>query len=1144
MTISPRNLSLAGATFLGGLILALIGAYQTRLHYRVAAQNQFDILSQQLSTEVEKRTTQPLYGLRALNGLYQGSEEVNRLEFRSFVDYRDLENEFPGVIGFGFIERVMRKDLDGFLASERADNASYFTLKGESYLDDLYVIKYIDPLLPNIKAWGYDVGSNDSQRATVERAIRTGQASLTEKVALSQDKNMSAGFLYLLPVYQQNSSPETPEERFKHLVGLAYCPIIIDQVFAQLVDRTGNLLDIEVFDGRIRTREHLLYDADDIMVSASISNGVHTFGNRLFNKTVTILIGGQEWTLIITSTDKFAAQVSSLAPLSVAVGGIVISILLAGMVFNLGTSRTRAEALAREITESLRTSERESKRLAMVASRTSNAVTITDDQSRIEWINEGFVRMTGYTLEEVKSRVPGSFLQGPLTDPDTIKLMHDGVKSGEGFKTEVINYHKDGHTYWVEIEVKPLKMDDGFITGYMAIESDITERKEAAQQLQANEQRLSSLTREVPGVIFQFEVTAEGKRSFTFFSEAYRELFGRDPEIVLKRAAILLTTVHEYDRRKVKTSLEKAIKTSTPWMCIFRIRRPDKSVRWIDARSTNSQGADGTKYWYGVLNNITETQQAKFFAETAQAKAEEANQAKSQFLAMMSHEIRTPMNGVIGMTSLLLDTDLNEEQREFTNIVRSSGESLLTLVNDILDFSKIESGKMELELTEFNIRDCAEGVLDLFAHKAAQLGIDLMYEIAHNVPSEIRGDVTRLRQIIVNLIGNALKFTEQGEVELNIYIARNEADQKELVISVRDTGIGISEEGIGKLFQSFSQVDNSTTRKYGGTGLGLAISKRLAELMGGRMWVESEVGVGSTFLFNIVPQWVSSKTKKYLPTERPNLSGKHVLIVDDNATNRRIISTLITKWGMSEVNVESGEAALATIEKEEPFDLAILDMQMPEMDGVMLATKIRQQPAYRELPLILLSSIGHQADESDMSVFDSVLSKPAKPSEIYDAIIKVLSTNTPFPIEVKAKSSQPIIDENTSHSDRILMAEDNTVNQKVALHMLAKLGYRCDSVANGQEAVDAIASRDYDVILMDMQMPEMDGLEATRTIRKNQRKDRQTPWIIALTANAMEGDRERCLEAGMNDYLSKPVKSSPLATALVKAREKRKGKQS
>lgn len=904
------------------------------------------------------------------------------------------------------------------------------------------------------------------------------------------------------------------------------------------------LLDIEVFAGRIQTREHLLYDADNILVAASISDGVHTYGNRLFHKNLSIEIGGQEWTLVITPTDKFAAHVDSLAPWGVAVGGVVISFLLAGLVYNLGTSRSRAEAMAREITEDLRTSEIESKRLAMVASRTNNAVIITDDQSRIEWVNEGFVRITGYTLEEVKGRVPGSFLQGPLTDPETVKLMREGIKSGEGFKTDVINYHKDGHHYWLDIEVRPLRTDDGFITGFMGIQSDITERKETEHQLSANEHRLTSLTREVPGVIFQFEVSPEGHRSFTFFSEAYRELFGRDPEIVLSRAAILWTTVHEDDRRKVRKSLEKAIKTRTPWVEIFRIRRPDDSVRWIDARSTSATGEDGTQYWYGVLNNITETQEAKFAAEEAQAKAEEANLAKSQFLAMMSHEIRTPMNGVIGMTSLLLDTDLNEQQREFADIVRSSGENLLTLINDILDFSKIESGKLDLELTEFNVRDCAEESLDLFAHKAAQVGVDLLYEIADDVPIEIRGDVNRLRQVIVNLISNALKFTEKGEIELNISIGHNETDQKELVVSVRDTGIGIPEEGIGKLFQSFSQVDASTTRKYGGTGLGLAISKRLAELMGGRMWVESKEGVGSTFFFSIVPEWISSKTKRYLPTERPNLRGKNILIVDDSATNRRILSTVVNKWGMSEVSVESGQEALNAIEKEGPFDLAILDMQMPAMDGAMLAEKIRQRTGCAALPLILLSSIGHQADHSHIALFDSVLTKPAKPSQIYDAIIKALGTTSPLPMEAKTKSTQPLIDKAKAHPDRILMAEDNSVNQKVAIHMLAKLGYRCDSVSNGQEAVDAIASRDYDVILMDMQMPEMDGLEATRMIRENQRSHKPRPWIIALTANAMEGDRERCLAAGMDDYLSKPIKSTPLATALLKARDIRASQQS
>ena len=911
-------------------------------------------------------------------------------------------------------------------------------------------------------------------------------------------------------------------------------------MLAPPVDRPGNLLDLEIFEGRIQTREHLLYDADDIMVAALVSNGVHTYGNRLFNKNISIQIGGKEWTLVITSTDKFAAQVGSMAPLSVTIGGIVISFLLTGLIYNLGTSGSRAEALAGEITQSLRISERESKRLAMVASRTSNAVIITDDQSRIEWVNEGFVRMTGYTFAEAEGRTLSSFLQGPLSDPDIVKMIREGIKSGEGFQTELINYHKDGHAFHLEIEVQPLRRDDGSITGFMAIESDISERKEAAQRLKADEQRLSLLTHEVPGVIFQFEVPAQGKSAFTFLSDAYRDLFGRDPETVMHRPTALFMAVHENDRLKMYQSLKDAVETSSPWMAIYRIRRPDNSVRWIDARATTSQDANGNQFWFGVLNNITETQEAKFVAEEAQAKAEHANLAKSQFLAIMSHEIRTPMNGVIGMTSLLLDTDLNDEQREFADIVRSSGEVLLTLINEILDFSKIESGKLELELSEFNIRDCAEGALDLFAHTAAQKGVDLLYEIEDDVATEIKGDVTRLRQIIVNLIGNALKFTEKGEIELNLSTGRNESNLKELVISVRDTGIGISEEGIGKLFQSFSQVDTSTTRRYGGTGLGLAISKLLTELMGGRMWVESEEGVGSTFRFSIVPEWITTKPKRYRSTERPNLRGKHVLIVDDSASNRRIISKLITKWGMSAVKAESGQEALAAIEKEERFDLAILDMQMPEMDGAILATKIRQQTGNAGLPLILFSSIGHQIDDSTMQLFDSVLNKPAKLSQIYNAIIKALGPTESFP----TKSSQPVINETTVHADRILMAEDNTVNQKVALFILAKLGYRCDSVSDGQEAVDAIASRDYDVILMDMQMPEMDGLEATRTIRKNQREDKPTPWIIAITANAMEGDRERCLEAGMNDYLSKPIKSSPLATALLKAREVREGKQS
>ncbi|TWO71966.1 response regulator [Caenimonas sedimenti] len=697
------------------------------------------------------------------------------------------------------------------------------------------------------------------------------------------------------------------------------------------------------------------------------------------------------------------------------------------------------------------------------------------------------------------------------------------------FVSEVFR-HGSGERIWVAENAHVVRDAEGRTLYYEGTVEDITEQRRTDLTLASRQAQFAALIDTIPDRVWLQD--AEGV--YVLSNPAHQRHHGLAADRILGRTAKDLFDAATAER--VRASDLKAMASPVPLVYENElVSAAEGETRLFEIVKAAVRDTEGRSVGLvGIARDITARKRAEADLIAARDAAEAGGRAKAEFLANMSHEIRTPMNAVIGMSDLLLDTRLDDTQKEFADTIRTSGDQLLALINDILDFSKIESGFMQLERVPVNLSDCIEGAFDLTGRAATAKGLDLLYWIEDEVPRTIFSDVTRLRQVFINLVNNAVKFTPEGEVFVRI--SRRLADDGKVLLhaSVRDSGIGIPREAMDRLFQVFSQVDASTTRQYGGTGLGLAICRRIVTLMGGRIWVESEDGKGSNFQFEIP---LEAAPHAAAPARKTvGLAARKLLIVDDNATNRRILTLQTQRWGMLPEAASSGAEALAWLDAGKTFDAAIIDVQMPFMDGYMLAAEVRKRRNARELPMLALTSLGDTGQRFAGLDVAQTLMKPTKATVLFDAICELFD-RLPPPAAAPAGGDKPKVPKLGELVPlRVLLAEDNEVNQRVATLMLTGLGYQRELAGNGLAVLEAVASaaaagQGFDVVLMDVQMPEMDGLQATRALcERFGTGDR--PWIVAMTANAMEGDRETCLAAGMDDYLSKPIRAPLLVEAL------------
>jgi PAS domain S-box-containing protein len=1131
------------------LVVTLIAWRVSVLQLRHRDQERFRRHIERVNQAIETRVQDCEQLLKGAAGLFAASQSVERREWRNFIVSLSLDG-FPGIRAMGFIANVPASEIDSFTASNRSDGAAEFTIhptNSNALRSYYHVVKYVEPMPANPSILGFDIAADPRLSEAAELARKTESAVLTGRIKL-QGYEETHPVMLLLPVYRFGVDRANEEQRRAATEGWVYALLGLKELMKGLPEGRDPEIDFEVVDGARMSRLNRLYDsAEALRARGPQSPTVETNAPPLS-------LAGRFWSMHFRTRPAFDAATDHTEPRLLLFGGICISFLLFGITRSLASTHQRALVLARRMTKQFRIQER-----AVISSNNGIFITDASEADRpIIYANPAMERITGYQAEEMVGRNTSFLIGNDRAQPDWPRLER-AFSAGEKCQVVLRCYRKDAALFWNELSVSPVRDEHGTVTHFVGITEDITERKRAEETLRANSafQRAildsagySVISTSPDGLILMFNAAAEGMTGY------------KAAEVVGKFSPLLIHDLAEVEKRARQLSAELG-RPVPPGFEVFvakaRIGQPDEH-EWTYVRK------DGTRLpvllsvtsvrdergvilgFMGIASDITQRKRAEFQLQQATLAAESASRAKGEFLANMSHEIRTPMNAVIGMTELALGTELTREQRGYLMAVRHSATDLLTIIDDVLDFSKIEAGKLELHLEPFQLRDALGLGLKPFSLRAADKGLELTLRVRPNVPDALVGDVGRLRQILNNLVSNAVKFTEHGEVAVEVSLAdanaagpdaaeapgrtaEHAASECLLHVRVADTGIGIPLEKQQAIFEAFTQADASVTRKYGGTGLGLAIASRLCRLMGGSIRVESQPGHGSQFHFTARFELSPVSAP---PVVLPELNGARVLVVDDNATTRQNLCEMLSNWRLVPTAVVSAREALSTVRTSAggaPFRFALLDAMMADMDGFKLAQEFDRILAEKPSIIMMLSSAARseELERRRECAIDTYLVKPVGQSELLDALLRragaVGKEAEPAPKQPRHETGRP-------QPLRVLVAEDNSVNRELATTVLQKLGHSVVTASNGQETLTAWQQTMPDLILMDVQMPAMDGLETTAHIRRLERGTGRHVSIIGLTAHAMKGDREDGLAAGMDDYLTKPLQLEDLRRAI------------